>query len=385
MAHQVNIKLEKTSDEYFVHVGHDLLNSCGDWAQKNISKQTKSIALFSNEKVFSLYGEMVKHSLQTSGYEVFVWLMKDGEEFKNLDSLEESLNFLSSSKLVRTDAVISLGGGVVGDLAGFASSVYLRGIQFLQIPTTLLAMIDSSVGGKTGVNTQFGKNLVGTFYQPKGVLVDVHTLKTLEKREIAAGFYEVIKQGAIGSYELFESVANYLKTFSLETLHNDFVDDNFVKELEVLLASQLSFKAEIVMQDEKEDVSRSDESSRKILNFGHTLAHSLEKITDYKYFKHGEAVGYGILAAAQISKKLDILDCNSLKLLNDVVSSVGGLPDTENIAIDQVIEAFSHDKKNLGKSLQWVLLEGIGKPRIVQDQEIPRSIIKESLIKVLDS
>ena len=189
--------------EYEIKIGHNIQNDCGEWARKSLSKDTRKIALVSNRKVFSLYGETVEKSLKKAGFDTFVWLMKDGETHKNFRSLETALKFFSRHQIKRTDAVVALGGGVVGDLAGFAAAIYLRGIDFLQIPTTLLAMIDSSVGGKTAVNTEFGKNLVGAFHQPKGVLIDVETLKTLPRRELTAGFCEAVKQAAIAEPKTF--------------------------------------------------------------------------------------------------------------------------------------------------------------------------------------
>ncbi len=380
---EVQIDLSGKPHRYNVKIGIDLLRKCGIWAGNCLPKNTGKIAVISNEKVFGLYGDEVRQSFIDEGFEVCVWLMEDGEEFKNFRSLQKSLAFLGENKIKRTDAIVALGGGVVGDLAGFAAAVYLRGIAFLQIPTTVLAMIDSSVGGKTAVNTAFGKNLVGAFYQPAGVLVDAATLATLEHREVIAGFCEAIKQGAIGSRELFDATAEFLKKYQLGNFSELLQMDEFNQDLVNLLASQVSFKAEIVQQDELEATARSDRRSRKILNFGHTTAHALEKITDYKYFKHGEAVGLGILVAAEISKELEICDANSISLLNDVVSSVGSFPSTNEIDIDRVLELFVFDKKSVGKSLQWILLEQIGKPRILSNEHIPQNIIRKSLLKIL--
>ena len=370
---------------YKIEIGHETLDNCGVWSKNCLPENTQKIVIVSNPKVFRLYGERVQGGLETAGYEIFVWLMKDGEKYKNLRSLETALGFFSSQTLSRTDAVVALGGGVVGDLAGFASAIYQRGISFLQIPTTFLAMIDSSVGGKTGVNSAFGKNLIGAFHQPHGVLIDISTLKTLPKRELIAGFCEAVKQGVISDYNLFNQTGGFLRDYSLEKLVKNFPDEKFVSGLISLIAAQVGFKAEIVQQDERENLVRSDIKSRKILNFGHTLAHALEKVTDYKYFKHGEAVGYGILFVAEISKTLDILDGNELELLNDVIHRVGDLPDTKNINLEEVIKAFKFDKKTVGKSLQWILLEGIGKPKIYADKDIPNSVILKTLKKVLHS
>ncbi len=275
----LSINISETSRRYKIEIGHNSLKNCGDWARNCLADSTQKIALVSNAKVFRLYGEKVKNSLEAAGFEVFVFLMKDGERHKNFRVLENLLCFFSENKLTRSDAVVALGGGVVGDLAGFAAAVFLRGIQFLQIPTTLLAMIDSSVGGKTAVNSAFGKNLIGAFHQPVGVLVDSETLQTLEKRELTAGFCEAVKQGAIAGEDLFNQTAGFLQNFSPDKFKKHFSDENFIVNLENLLAAQIAFKAEIVAGDERESVARADAKSRKILNFGHTVGHALEKIT----------------------------------------------------------------------------------------------------------
>ena len=381
---EISINISETSRAYKIKIGHDLLTDCGGWARNCLADSTRKIVLVSNAKVFRLYGAAVKRSLETVGFEVFVWQMKDGEKYKNLRSLENALSFFSANKLTRSDAVVALGGGVVGDLAGFAAAVFLRGIAFLQIPTTLLAMIDSSVGGKTAVNSSFGKNLIGAFHQPLGVLIDSATLKTLPRRELTAGFCEAVKQGAISDENLFNQTARFLKNYAPEKFKKHFSEQDFIVNLENLVAAQIAFKAEIVANDERESITRTDAKSRKILNFGHTVAHALEKITDYKYFKHGEAVGYGILAAGEIAKNVGIFDKDRLNLLNDVVLSVGTLPATGKIEVEKVIEAFEFDKKSSSKNLQWILLEEIGKPVIFDGKNIPHQILKKSLETVLN-
>ena len=380
---KVTVKLKNNSHDYFVKIGYDLLETSGVWARECLMSQTKKIALISNLKVFRLYGEAIINNFENQGFQTHVFLMKDGEKHKNFRSLESLLEFFGESKLTRTDAVVALGGGVVGDLAGFAAAVFLRGLAFLQIPTTLLAMIDSSVGGKTGVNSGFGKNLIGAFHQPHGVLIDVKTLKTLPRRELTAGFCEAVKQGAIADRNLFDQTAEFTRNFPLNKFKTSFSDEKFVDALENLIAAQIAFKAKIVMQDEREDTERNDGQSRKILNFGHTLAHALEKVTDYKRFKHGEAVGYGIMFAAELSKKLEILSKNELDLLNDVLRGLGELPNTENIILEEVLAAFAFDKKVIGKSLQWILLQEIGKPIIANNKDIPLAAVSETLKKVL--
>lgn len=379
----MKVRLNGNPRGYNININNGLLEGCGEWTKSCLPETAKKIAVISNPKVFSLYGEKIVENLEKENFQVFVWKIGDGERYKSLHTLEETLRFLGENKLKRSDAVIALGGGVVGDLAGFVSAVYLRGIAFLQIPTTLLAMIDSSVGGKTGINTNFGKNLVGAFHQPSGVLIDVETLRTLPRRELTAGFCEAVKQGAIADKKLFSQTSDFLYKYQPKHFKKYFSEQRFLDELQKLISAQVAFKAEIVKGDEQENLDRSDPRSRKILNFGHTVAHALEKVTDYKYFKHGEAVGYGMLAAVEISKNVANLVQDELKLFKDVVKLTGDLPTTENIVVDKVIEAFTFDKKNVGSSLQWILLEEIGKPKIVESREIPESIIKNSVIKIL--
>lgn len=383
MSEIVRVILGGKKHQYKIKIGNDLLANCGIWAKFCLPESAKKVAVISNPKVFSLYGETAVESLKNEGFQVFIWKMGDGEKYKNLRSLENALNFFSNCGLTRSDAVIALGGGVVGDLTGFAASIYLRGITFLQIPTTLLSMIDSSVGGKTGVNSGFGKNLIGAFHQPNGVLIDVETLKTLPRRELTAGFCEAVKQGAIADQKLFNQTSNFLKNYSPNHFKKYFSQSEFSKSLQKLIAAQVNFKAQIVTNDERETLERGDSRSRKTLNFGHTVAHALEKITDYKYFKHGEAVGYGIMAAGEIAKNVANFDQNELKLLNDVVNLTGNLPSCKDIKAEKVIEAFAFDKKNVGDSLQWILLEAIGKPKIVMNTEIPPTVISEAVKTVL--
>ena len=194
-------------------IGHDLLAELGKWVRKCLGNDAAKIAIVSNPTVFKLYGRQAKESLEAAGFAVSHFLIKDGEQHKNLRTAESALKVFAEAGLSRTDAVVALGGGVVGDLAGFAAAIYLRGIPFLQIPTTLLAMIDSSVGGKTGVNSAFGKNLIGAFHQPGGVLIDTSVLKTLPTRELTAGFCEAVKQGAISGKKLLNQTGDFLLRF----------------------------------------------------------------------------------------------------------------------------------------------------------------------------
>ncbi len=365
--------------EYPIRIGSGLLSGCGEFVRSVAGQDVRTVAIISNKKVFTLYGERVLSSLESSGIRAEVWLMQDGERFKNMRSLESALGFFSRIGLARTDCVVALGGGVVGDLSGFAAAVHLRGIRFIQVPTTLLAMIDSSVGGKTGVNTAFGKNLAGAFHQPAGVLVDTATLRTLPRRELTAGFCEAVKHGAIASRELLDQTGEFLDSYPPKTIRNVEDDEEFDSRLADLLFEQISFKVAIVAGDPFESADRTDRRSRKILNFGHTLAHALEKLTKYRYFKHGEAVGYGILFAAKLSKKLEIFGSDDLELLNDVLHRCGRLPSIKDISAGELAEAFKFDKKNIADSLQFILLKGIGDPVVVSEKEIPLNAVKETL------
>ena len=378
----VSINFQNTPAGYGIEIGRDRLTASGDWAKACRGGKTGKAALVSNPKVFGLYGESVKKSLQNAGFEVFVCLIGDGERFKSFKTLQKTLGIFSENRLSRTDVVVALGGGVVGDLAGFAASVYLRGVGFLQIPTTLLSMIDSSVGGKTGINSSYGKNLIGAFHQPKGVLVDVQTLQTLPKRELTAGFCEAIKQGAISGRELFDPTAAFLETYQPKSFAGMIDDEKFTAGLVALLSKQIAFKAEIVANDERESPDKVDGKSRKILNFGHTLAHALEKVTNYRYLKHGEAVGYGIRFAAELSKKLGLLDPNEVNLLNDVVHRAGTLPPISNLDPRIIFETFKYDKKLVNNSLQWILLEGIGKPVIFPNADVPPSALMSAFKEI---
>lgn len=374
----LTVKVGARSGGYDIRIDGGILPDAGEWAS-SAAPGARRVVVISNKKVFGLYGRTLETSLAKSGFSVRIHLIGDGERFKNIRTLEKALDALNEAGISRTDLVIALGGGVVGDLAGFAAAVHLRGIRFLQVPTTLLAMIDSSVGGKTGINSSFGKNLIGAFHQPAGVLIDPDVLKTLDGRELTSGFCEAIKQGAISGRRLFDNVSGFLK--GNEAVRAKI--DSRPGELAELIAAQVAFKAKIVAGDERERADKRSKSSRKILNFGHTFAHALEKATNYRYFRHGEAVGHGILFAAELSKRLELLGGDDIKLLNDVVQRAGNLPPLAGIDREKVFSAFSQDKKVIGDSLQWIVLRGIGKPLVIPGSEIPPRAVRETLNKFI--
>jgi len=331
------------------------------------------VLILSNKRVFRLYGADVADSLKAQGLKIFEWLMPEGERYKSFRELERAVSFLGKQGFERNDLVVALGGGVVGDLAGFASSIYLRGIPLVQMPTTLLSQIDSSVGGKTGINLPFGKNMVGSFYQPPLVVIDTETLATLPRRELIAGCCEMVKQSLVANKRLFNSTVKSLKQLK--------DDPGFVRssEFESLIAANCSFKGLIVAGDEHESTSRSDAKSRKILNFGHTTAHALESITSYRVFRHGEAVGYGMLVAGELSKNLGMLGLAELESLKAAVRLCGALPRADNLDVNKIIGALQHDKKSVAGQINWVLLEDIGSPRIVSGKTISAKLLQQAL------
>jgi 3-dehydroquinate synthase len=369
----VRVRLKSRNSAYSITVRRGVLEEAGDLVVPTLQPQARKAVLISNTKVFGLYGQPVSRSLKRAGLEVRTFLIGDGERYKTLRTLDSILQFLSAEKLERNDSVVALGGGVVGDLAGFAAAVYLRGIDFVQIPTTLLAQIDSSVGGKTGVNTVAGKNLVGAFHQPSAVLIDTSTLETLPRRELTAGWCEAVKQGAAGDRDLFDSTVQLLRGAGgpLQAASNNGVDR--------LIAKQCAFKARIVEGDEREAADRTDSESRRILNFGHTSAHALETVTGYRRFRHGEAVGLGMLVAGEISKGLGLLDPSELELLQEAVRSCGRLPPADDLDRARIIQLISQDKKSVGGKIKWILLSRIGRAAIVDGREIPATLLRASL------
>jgi 3-dehydroquinate synthase len=336
-------------------------------------KAPRRVGIVSNERVISLYGREVKRSLKTAGFTALEWLMPEGERYKSFRSLEKAVMFLSENRFERDDLVLALGGGVVGDLAGFSAAIYLRGLPLVQVPTTLLSQIDSSVGGKTGINLATGKNLVGAFHQPASVFIDTETLVSLPPRELVSGFCEMVKQALISDRSLFDMTVECLQKQARE---RDFL---LSPEFEKLIADQCSFKASIVANDERESTSRTDTKSRRVLNFGHTTAHALETITNYRYFRHGEAVGYGMLVAGELSRNLGLIDSGDLDLLRDAVRLCGQLPRADNLDTNRIIGALKHDKKSVGGQINWVLLEGIGRPTIVEGRLISAKSLRLSL------
>jgi 3-dehydroquinate synthase len=331
---------------YPIYVGAGILGRAGEFLKR--AGLGGKVALVTNPTVAGIYLEPAREALTQAGFEVVPVLVEDGEQHKSHASLGLIYNALVSARLERKSAVVALGGGVIGDLAGFAAATYLRGVPYVQIPTTLLAQVDSSVGGKTGVNHRDGKNLIGAFYQPRLVLIDVDALATLPRRELIAGLAEVIKYGIIEDAELFRL---------LETQVDRLIDLHRELLIQVITTS-CAIKARVVEQDERED------DYRAVLNFGHTIGHALEAATQYHEFLHGEAVAIGMAKAAVISARQGFCDDQSLKRIHSLIAKAGLPSDLpKHLRRERLIYGMELDKKSAGGKIRFVLCEGIGKTR----------------------
>jgi 3-dehydroquinate synthase len=331
---------------YPIHVGAGLLERAGELLQQ--AGVRGKVAVVTNPTVAQLYLDPIHEALANAEFEVTPILLPDGEEHKNLKSLVSIYDRLISERFERKSCVLALGGGVVGDVAGFAAATYLRGVSYVQVPTTLLAQVDSSVGGKTGINHESGKNLIGAFYQPKLVLIDVAVLRTLPHRELVAGLAEVIKYGIIQDPALFELLEQRME----KLLGSDR------ELLSQVIAVSCAIKARVVEADERED------DYRAVLNFGHTIGHALEAVTGYRQLLHGEAVAVGMVKAAALSVQQGFCDGASF---NRVVALVrkAGLPVEipPGVLPQNLIQAMEVDKKVAGGKIKFVMCEGIGKTR----------------------
>jgi len=304
----------------------------------------RRIALVTNTTVADLYADQVVQILGSAGFASELITIPDGEEFKTLSVMEDVLGQLIAKGFDRSSGIIALGGGVVGDLAGFAAAVYLRGVPFVQVPTTLLAQVDSSVGGKTAVNHALGKNLIGAFYQPQLVLIDVDFLKTLPDRELVAGLAEVVKYGVIRDQVFFTWLEkNYSALLGKEP-----------RALIEAIKKSCQIKANIVENDEKES------GLRAILNFGHTFGHAVEQLAGYGIFRHGEAVALGMLVAARLAQSRDLCSAEDVRRIFDLLTAFGLPTRLPDFSLVDYLAAMGRDKKVQGGTLRMVLNRGIG-------------------------
>lgn len=325
----------KTGRPYDILIEHGILDNAGE----HIRPLTKAIraVIISDTNVSPIYSDRVKDSLEKSGFETSVFVFEAGESSKRLSTIEKMYTHLFENNITRTDIIVALGGGVTGDMAGFAAATYLRGIDFVQIPTSLLAQVDSSVGGKTAVDLPAGKNLVGAFWQPVLVLIDPDTLHTLPGKFFKDGLGEVVKYGCIRSASLFERLENENA--------KDFIDD--------IIFECVSIKRDVVEHDER------DTGERAILNFGHTLGHALEKLNGYTNLTHGEAVAAGSAIITRISERHGLTAQGTAQRLENLLKKYD-LPVTSEFPLAEIVNATRGDKKSTGKSIKFVFLKEIG-------------------------
>ncbi|MBZ5560218.1 MAG: 3-dehydroquinate synthase [Acidobacteriia bacterium] len=303
--------------------------------------------IVSSPLVWRLHGPKLAHALSSAES----ILVPDGERFKQLPTVARIYDALVRANADRASTIVTFGGGVIGDMAGFAAATYLRGVALVHVPTTLLAQVDSAIGGKVGVNHPLGKNLIGAFYQPLAVIVDPQVLGTLPRREFRAGLYEVIKYGMTSSAALFDRVAKERKAIFARV----------PETLTPIIAESCRIKAAVVAADEREA------GLRRILNFGHTAGHAIEAVTKYRRFRHGEAVGYGMLVVAQLARARGALAERDAQALKDVIASLGPLPPIADLPATQMLDAIKHDKKMVAGRLHVVLPTAIGATAIVDD------------------
>lgn len=320
---------------YEIIIEKGIMQECGAYIKKVSS--AKKVCVITDSNVAPLYLDRVVSGLEKEGYEVFAFIFKAGESSKTTAVIVEMVEFLAEKGLTRKDLVVALGGGVCGDMAGFAAAVYLRGIDFVQIPTTLLSQVDSSVGGKTGVDLPQGKNLCGAFHQPVLVLIDPLALHTLSDHYFSDGMGEVIKAGCIKSAQLFEKIEN-----------------KDVKEnIEEIIFECVDIKRSVVERDEKE------QGERALLNFGHTIGHGIEKLHNFSGVSHGEAVGIGMLMISEIGEKAGLTEKGTADRIKAVLEKYN-MKTSDNHSAESIIEAMQSDKKRTLNGINFVMLKSIG-------------------------
>jgi 3-dehydroquinate synthase len=343
---------------YPIEIGQSLLDDSG-LITKNVNG--KRVAIITNDVVAPLYLDKLRRSLEAGGKQVISIVLPDGEQEKNWESLMKVFDVLLAEKCDRQTTLIALGGGVIGDLTGYAAASYMRGVPFIQVPTTLLAQVDSSVGGKTGINHPLGKNMIGAFYQPQCVIADTSTLQTLPQRELAAGLSEVIKHGAITNTGFFEWIeANIAKLVAKDA-----------DALAYAIQISCEIKAEVVRQDEREG------GLRAILNFGHTFGHAIEAGLGYGEWLHGEAVGCGMVMAADLSCRMGFIDDTAKNRIKALVQAAGLPVVAPDFAISRWIEMMQVDKKAAGGEIKFILLKPLGSPVITA---APQDLLEATLI-----
>jgi 3-dehydroquinate synthase len=312
----------------------------------------------STSNIWRLHGPQVQRALGA----VEPILLPDGERYKNLQSVAKVYDALIRANADRGSVIVAIGGGVIGDTAGFAAATFLRGITLVHVPTTLLAQVDSSVGGKVGVNHALGKNLIGAFHQPRLVVIDPLLLATLPRREFRSGLYEVVKYGMIASRGLFDLLTNQTKA----------IFDRDPAVLVPAIVESCHIKADVVSKDEREG------GLRRILNYGHTVGHALEAVTKYRRYRHGEAIAYGMLAAADLAVARGALAERERQALAHLIAALGPLPPISDLPMQEVLDAVRRDKKVVNGKLHFVIAIEIGATMTIDD------VTEEELVAVLE-
>jgi 3-dehydroquinate synthase len=331
---------------YEIAIAPDSLDHLGTWMEP--LKLGKKALVVANPMVFRRYGERAIAALQQAGFQVAHCLLPAGERYKTLSSIQKIYDCALENRLERSSTIVALGGGVIGDMAGFAAATWLRGIHFVQVPTSLLAMVDASIGGKTGVNHPQGKNLIGAFHQPRLVLIDPNVLETLPPREFRAGMAEVIKYGVIWDCDLFEQLEQAPRLDQRRYISPEL--------MQTILTRSCEAKAKVVSQDEKEA------GLRAILNYGHTVGHAVESLTGYRLVNHGEAVAIGMVAAGAIALQFNLWQPEDQERQIALIQKTGlptQLPD--GIDIEAILASVQTDKKVEAGRVRFVLPEAIGK------------------------
>jgi 3-dehydroquinate synthase len=327
---------------YPIHIGSGLLGNAEIFKPH---VKNKSVMVCTNTTVGPLYLEKVSNTLRAAGAsKVMAVTLPDGEEYKDWPTLQRVFDALMQNHCDRKTVLLALGGGVIGDMGGFAASAFMRGIPFIQVPTTLLSQVDSSVGGKTGINHPLGKNMIGAFYQPQMVVTDISTLNTLPDRELSCGLAEIIKHGAIADVEYLADVEKSMP----QLLARD--PDTLAR----VVKRSCEIKADVVSKDEREG------GLRAILNFGHTFGHAIEAGMGYGQWFHGEAVGCGMVVAAEVCRRIGRLSANDADRLKKVIIAARLPAIPPKLGVDKFMELMAHDKKADSGSIKYVLLNGLG-------------------------
>jgi 3-dehydroquinate synthase len=361
--HVIDVNIPQQA--YKIAIASSGLDRLGEWMGE--LQLRKKVLLVSNPAIFKQYGERAIASLKSAGFDATSCILPAGEQYKTLTSVQKIYNAALEKRLERSSTLVALGGGVIGDMTGFAAATWLRGINFVQVPTTLLAMVDASIGGKTGVNHPQGKNLIGAFHQPRLVLIDPQVLQTLPAREFRAGMAEVIKYGVIWDAELFAQMEQSKRLDQMRYLDADL--------LQSILNRSCQAKADVVSKDEKEA------GLRAILNYGHTIGHAVESLTGYRVVNHGEAVAIGMVAAGQIAVALEMFSPADASR-QDALIQKAGLPRQlpAGIDIETILEALQTDKKVKDGKVRFILPTQIGAVEI--SDRVSADVIRQVLQKI---